>query len=446
MRHASLASSTLAEEARALLTRLARVKPFALQETMVPAAAPASDTQAALERHLGTLRGELARKITGFLGWVEREPGRAASPEEIQRRFTFLRLEFQRVLSHVDIFSEALSQRSEAETGVWLSGLDVVARDALAVPGYLSPPPVICYLARGPGGAIRRARTRLPGGGDNPVAIVRLPRERMIGSGLASSLVHEVGHQGAALLDLLPVLRRSLATLRPAGSRDALAWSMWSRWSSEIVADLWAVARVGITSTLGLIGLVSLPRPFVFRTNLDDPHPMPWIRVKLSAAIGDALYPDPQWARLAALWESYYPLDRLDDERRRMIDALQRTMPPLIDRLLELRPPRLMFRALGSVLASRARRPERLRALYRHWQRCPERAPQAAPSLVFAVIGQARCDGVMTPQRESAVLDRALRFWALRTAMDTAATCGPPRRPVSRALPQPMQYPAHAVY
>ena len=82
---------------------------------------------------------------------------------------------------------------------------------------------------------------------------------------------------------------------------------MWERWISEIVADFWSVARVGIASTHGLIGVVSLPRPFVFRLNVDDPHPMPWIRVKLSAAIGEALYPHPQWRRLSALWESFYP-------------------------------------------------------------------------------------------------------------------------------------------
>ena len=52
------------------------------------------------------------------------------------------------------------------------------------------------------------------------------------------------------------------------------------------------------------MGVVSLPRPFVFRPNTDDPHPTPWVRVKLSCAIGEKLFPHPQWARLAALWES----------------------------------------------------------------------------------------------------------------------------------------------
>src|SRR5581483_9018527 len=216
---------------------------------------------------------------------------------EAQRRFTLLRLRFNVILSHFDIFSEALSQRSEADNGVWLAGLDVVARDALEVPGVIDPPPIICYLARRPGAAIRRARTRLPGGESNPVAIIRVPRERMIGTGIASSLVHEVGHQGAALLDLVASLRDDLshpphpidggsvdAALGAPPVTAAWAWSVWRKWISEIVADFWSVARVGFTATSGLIGVVSLPAAFVFRIDPDDPHPSPYLRVKLSAA------------------------------------------------------------------------------------------------------------------------------------------------------------------
>src|SRR6266540_4353461 len=125
----------LEQEARALLTRLARLQPFALQMPMVPAA-----------------------------------------------------------------------------------GLDAVAADALSpLAPYMDLPPVVCYLDRGVGAAIRRARTRLPGGDANPVAIIRVPRERMIGSGIASSLVHEVGHEAAAQLDLINPLRQELVQRQHAG-------------------------------------------------------------------------------------------------------------------------------------------------------------------------------------------------------------------------------------
>ena len=120
---------------------------------------------------------------------------------------------------------------------------------------------------------LRRSRSRrgdpqgahaTAGRGDNPVAIIRVPRERMVGSGIASSLVHEVGHQAAALLDLLPSLRLVLQGLQKTAGGERVAWQLWERWISEVVADFWSVARVGISATMGLIGVVSLPRPLSF--------------------------------------------------------------------------------------------------------------------------------------------------------------------------------------
>jgi len=276
----------LAQEARSLLTRLARLEPFALIEPTVLAAALMPSAQSAIESQLVQGRRALRRMVAQFQWWLRREHADGASTAtaaEAQRRFTFLRLKFNAALTQFDLFNEVITQRSEHKTGVWLAGLDIVAADALALPGNVyQAPPVICYLDRGPGAAIRRARTRLPGGGGNPVAIIRLPRERMIGSSIASSLVHEVGHQGAALLDLVASLRPMLQAMQHGGSGLVHVWQLWERWISEIVADFWSLARVGVAATLGLIGVVSLPRVFVFRLNVDDPHPVPWLRVRLS--------------------------------------------------------------------------------------------------------------------------------------------------------------------
>ena len=333
------ASWMLEQEARALLTRLARVKPFALQEPMLPAAALFPESQAAIEGFLSSGRRHLKSLVDGYLGWLRSPRSREASAEEAQRRFTMLRLQFNRALTHFDLFDNVITQRSESETGIWLSGLDVASADALTLRGrYYQTPPVICYLDRGVGAAIRRARTRLPGGGSNPVAIVKIPRERMVGSGIASSLFHEVGHQAAALLGLVESLRPILRTLSESNRPQADAWSLWERWISEIVADLWSVGRAGIASTLGLMGVVSLPRPFVFRLNPGDPHPAPWIRVKLSGALGAAIYPQPAWARLVELWESYYPIDGLDPTRRETFERLEQTIPTLVSLLVNHRP------------------------------------------------------------------------------------------------------------
>src|SRR6185295_13232159 len=136
----------LDDEARAMLTRLARVKPFALLEPMLPAAAISLPAQRAIESSLGNGRRELRRRIHRFRHWL-RGPDRSNSiPSEAQRRFTMLRLRFNIVLSQFDLFADVLTQRSEHETGVWLSGLDVAAAEALDLPGnYYETPPVICY-------------------------------------------------------------------------------------------------------------------------------------------------------------------------------------------------------------------------------------------------------------------------------------------------------------
>src|ERR1044071_1428628 len=141
-----------------------------------------------------------------------------------------LRMRFNVTLSQLDIFAAVLTQRSDQELGIWLAGLDILAADALSLPGsYYNPPGMICYVDRSHGAAIRRARTRLPGGGDNPVAVIRMPRERMIGSGIASSLVHEVGHQAVALLELIESIRPVLRGLQRNGSEEGEAWGYWDR-------------------------------------------------------------------------------------------------------------------------------------------------------------------------------------------------------------------------
>jgi hypothetical protein len=429
----------LEQEARALLTRLGRVKPFALQETMLPAASLSPAALIAIEHLLVGGRYELRRQVFDYLHWLG-GPGRTATAETMQRRFTLVRLRFNNALSQFDSFSEVITQRSENETGVWLSGLDVFASDALTLPGgYYELPQVICYLARGPGAAIRRARTRIPGGGLSPVALVRVPRERMVGHGIASSLVHEVGHQGAALLNLVPSLR---AALQARGSRatgaERDAWSAWERWISEIVADFWSVGKLGVGSTLGLMGVVSLPKWYVFRLNADDPHPIPWIRVALSCAVGDTLYPDPQWRKLSALWTAMYPLDGLDQERRRLFAALQASLAEFVMLLATHRPAALRGRSLGEVMPLSERRPARLAELHRMWMRDRTALREAAPSLAFAALGQGRALGELDPEQESRIVGNLLTYWALRSTLDITELCALSQTDRRRAVQMPV--------
>ena len=412
----------LDQEARAIHDRLRRVPAFALSETMVVAAMPSPVAQSAIDRFLLVEGEELRREIDRYRAWLR--DAKPADPADMQRRFTVIRMRFNVALGHFDLFSDALTQRSEAD-GVLLSGLDAAASDGLRVAGRpFEDPPMLCYLDRGPGGAIRRARTRLPGGRSNPVALIRVPRERMVGHGIASSLMHEVGHQGAALLGLVESLSADLQR-RESGAPPAerRAWALWRRWISEIVADFWSIARVGISSTLGLIGVVSLPPFFVFRIDTEDPHPTPWLRVILSCAIGKTLYPHAQWDRLAGVWSTMYPLTQAGAERRKLLDELVPTVPVFARLLAEHVPPSLKGRSLRQALAFDDRTPERLLMLWRGAGGDHTRMAALAPSLAFAVCGQARFARLIGPEAEARLLDRLLRIWAVRSSLDVSALC-----------------------
>jgi hypothetical protein len=428
--------SLLEQEALALMTRLDKVKPFALHETMVPAAALHPALLSAIDRYLIDDRRKLHRLVLRYLDWLRGPAGQSASIEAAHQRFRMLRLRFNITLSQFDIFADALTQRSEHETGVWLSGLDAVAADALSLPGdYYWAPGLVCYLDRGHGAAIRRARTRLPGGGETPVAIIRVPRERMVGRGIASSLIHEVGHQAAALLGLIDSIRPVLRGLQRNGGEEGKAWAYWDRCISEVLADFWAVARVGITSTLGLIGVLTLPRYFVFRLNMDDPHPVPWIRVRLSIAMGRALFPHPQWDGLEQTWLAYYPPDELDPEKRCTLALLEKTMPGLASIIAHHRPKALRGASLEEALQTDQRQPARLGEHFQSWRAQPARIYRASPAMVFAVIGQALFEGLIGPEEVSRVLSKMLNYWALHDTLNHSTNCAKPSRTRSAAPP-----------
>ncbi len=404
----------LENEALSLLGRLEMVKPFALNTPMVQAAAISLEAQHGISALLNRVSKEVKEKIEQYVAWLK-NPAYAGVPSaEAQGRFAYLKLRFNNLLDQLDIFADVLSQRGEHNTGVWLAGLDVLARDALNTKGsFYEAPPLVCFLERGHGAAIRRARTRLPGGDDNPVGVIQVPRERLIGSGIASSIIHEVGHQGAALLHLADSVKEAISQ-QIAQGQDVRAWKLLDRWISEILSDFWAMAQLGIGATLGLINVVSLPTYFVFRVATDGPHPFPWIRVKLSLAFGKLLYPHLQWQYLEARWETFYPASKQRAATRYTIQALERIIPDFVKLVVNHKPRSLRGYKLKDVFPVQERQPARLQKLFKQWRYAPKLMYTASPTLVFAVLGQAKSDGNLSTVEETMLLQRMLTRWAMR--------------------------------
>ena len=409
---------------------------------MVLAAGVSGVAHAAINQHLARIALDLRRRLGEFIRWIKSPAAAPVSTADCQARYVLLKLRFNNLLDQLDIFADVLTQRGEHGTGTWLAGLDVLAEDALRLPAHLyDAPPLICFVQRGHGAAIRRARTRLPGGDDNPVGVIQIPRERMVGSGIAASLIHEVGHQGSELLGLTTTIRDELSRRYLGGTEAAarLPWELLSRWLNEILSDFWAVAHLGISATYGLMSVVSLPSYFVFRIGTDGPHPFPWIRVKISLALGAALYPHRQWTALGRQWEALYPPDKLPARKRDLLAALERVLPDFARLVLGHQSAALGGRRLADLFPVAERRPAQLRALFGQWQADPAQFEQQPPTLVFAVLGQAKADGQLTADQET----RQLPSPGSRGGSCPAGAVVPAasRRAIPSAGARPAQYP-----
>ena len=96
-------------------------------------------------------------------------------------------------------------------------------------------------------------------------------------------------------------------------------------------------------------------------------------------------------------------------------------MPEFVQMVVSHRPPSLRGRTLGEAVRMPGRTPGRLLARYRRWAANPGELRTASPSLAFAVLGQARAAGLLTPEKENRLLGKLITYWALRSTLDVNA-------------------------
>ena len=166
---------------------------------------------------------------------------------------------------------------------------------------------------------------------------------------------------------------------------------------------------------------------------------LPWIRVKLSCAIGDGLYPHPQWAKSGeAVGEPTTRLPVSMTSAGTCSPAWKKSLPEFVAVLINHRPKALRGRSLREAMNVEQRAPARLDGALRRVEQGAEADVRAPPSLVFAVLGQAKADGGLSPEDESDLLAKLLTFWAMRSTLDASAACLPPPRRISTTPSLPL--------
>ena len=235
------------------------------------------------------------------------------------------------------------------------------------------------------------ARTRLPGGGDNPVAIIKVPGSGWWEAGSRPHWFTKRGIRRRRCFHWWNHCARCCARWRSRTPAEADAWQLWERWISEIVADVWSVGRVGIASTLGLMGVVSLPRAFVFRVNpersapdaVDQGETERGSRTSVLSAGGLE-------AVGASFGKSYYPLNGATAKQRD--DLLHAAGTDDSEVGERARPPStaaLRGRSVLQALDTDELRPSRLRALLTALEASVRNTCTGpGPIVVFAAIGQ----------------------------------------------------------
>ena len=418
------------------MTRLRQVRPFALQETMLPAAALTPTAQVGIDALLVGGRRLLRRQVLEFLTMAARSrPGRAArrgaaplhaGPPALQRRPVAVRPVLERHLSAQRARERRLARRARR---VRRRRARAAWRAVRPAGGHLLPAarPRRGDPARADATARGRSRTRS-----------RSSRCRASGwSGTASD--------------------RRLCTR--SATRRPRCWT-WSPSLRPVLADADAGGSGGGARRLAVLAALDLGdrRGSLERRHARDRlHARPDRRRQPAALVrlsdqprrsaSEPVHPRPSELRASA--RSSIPTRSGSGSRGSGTSCIPpgtstpsaascsrrsaRRSRPSSSCSCDHRPASLGGRRLREVLPTAGRDPRSLTDLAQRW-RTERRAYRAArASLAFAVLGQARWAGLVSPEDESRIVSDLLTFSAVRSTLDLTQTCSAHTTTLARA-------------
>jgi hypothetical protein len=293
-----------------------------------------------LERYLGL---SLRRHLTGVIDrlnaqgrvlvTLDREARSATARAEVRRRLLAFERQYLRTERTLEFFADAINCRTNPEVAAMLRACDTLAHRSMA---HLldaidkTAPPAVTYLGEGRGASILKAHQRLWDGGEIcPVAAIKVTRHNLL---QPTALIHEAGHQVAAIVNWNEELAAALARgLQSQGASAELA-DIWAGWASEIAADAFSFAHTGFASIAALHDVLDGDPALVFRHLPGDPHPISYVRVLLGVGMCRYFYGEGPWDTLALSWTDTHQLEGAPPETRAIVqDSL-----PLLDAVVRL--------------------------------------------------------------------------------------------------------------
>lgn len=293
-----------------------------------------------VEREIGVpLRAAIDRVVEDLVTMGEttdklvtqacRNPARLAEAAAAVQRF---RRRYVQVDTTLDFLGDAVNSRTSLVLREALGNLDRLAfasmEPALSRAGK-PVPRVLVYQDKGLGASILRAGVRLwAPGAVMPVAAIKIVRHNLY---RPTSLFHETGHQVAHLTGWTESTRAALG--RALADDSALA-GMWTPWTSEIVADVFAFLHTGYASVAALYDVVG-DATTILRWPIGDPHPIGWLRTALGCEFARRCFGlDGPWNALQRAMAAHFPIARADPTLRPLLERSLAALPRIAEACL----------------------------------------------------------------------------------------------------------------
>jgi hypothetical protein len=322
-----------------------------------------------LERYMGlSIRRHLSTVVTQLVREGDRLQASLAatvSPADLlmlRQQLLNFRNRYTRVEMTLVFFADAINTRTNPKIAGYLKACDILAYRSMALllDQLGKPTPsALSYFEKGIGAAVLRANLRLwDGTGVNPVAAIKITHHNLLRN---TALIHEAGHQAAAIVGWNEELSAQLATglsPAPAGVREE-----WASWASEIAADAFAFVHTGYAAVAALHDVVAAEDAIVLRHTPGDPHPISYIRVLLGVEMCRQFYGGGPWDDLAQAWTQLYSLQKAQVATRALLQASVPLLPRIVE--ITLRQPMRAFdgRPLATLINPERVKPEALMAM-----------------------------------------------------------------------------------
>ena len=264
-----------------------------------------------------------------------------SSLRSMKRSLMQLRERYLKAEETIHFYTVAVNSRTTPNIAALLRACDILCKksmqEALDPLGKVVPS-VLTYIDKGVGASILKAGLRLWDGKISSVAAIKITQHNLF---RPTAIIHETGHQVAHVLDwnneLSDALRNGLS------SQSRLVGSAFAGWSSEIAADAFAFVHTGYAAVAALNDVISGSPQTVFAYQMNDPHPICYIRILMNVEMCRQFYGSGPWDDLEEAFLNDYDINLVNFPSVELIKLCKEVLPDVVKIVLKT-----SYRAFGN--------------------------------------------------------------------------------------------------